>query len=266
MPTDAQTSPAATLERRGAVGLITLNRPDAMNAVDADLSTAVGEALETLQADPRIRVAVITGSGRAFCAGADLKELAAGRDIGAREHPEWGFAGLVRHFIDKPLIAAVNGFALGGGTEIILACDLAVVGEDAELGLPEVRRGLVAAAGGLLRLPRQVPLKISLEMALTGRPIAARVAEQWGLVNRVVPQSEVLDTALALADTIAANAPLSVRASKRVIHDVAAFGADWSDEIWAMNRRRTKEVFASADAAEGPRAFAEKRAPLWRGA
>ena len=265
MPTDDETSPAEILERRGAIGLITLNRPDAMNAVNADLATAVGEALETIQADPGIRVAVVTGSGRAFCAGADLKELAAGRSIGAREHPEWGFAGLVRHFIDKPLIAAVNGFALGGGTEIVLACDLAVVSENAELGLPEVRRGLVAAAGGLLRLPRQVPLKVALEIALTGRPITARVAEQWGLVNRVVPQSQVLEAALEMAATIAVNAPLSVRATKRVIHDVAAFGSDWGEDIWTMNDQEAKAVFASADAAEGPCAFAEKRAPRWRG-
>ncbi|HSV39675.1 MAG TPA: enoyl-CoA hydratase-related protein, partial [Nocardioidaceae bacterium] len=137
-----------TLERRGSIALITLNRPDSMNAVNAELSTALGEAIETLQQDADLRVGIITGSGRAFCAGADLKELAQGRSVMAPAHPEWGFAGLVQHFIDKPLIAAVNGFALGGGTEIMLACDLAVVSEEAKLGLPEVQRGLVAAAGG----------------------------------------------------------------------------------------------------------------------
>lgn len=258
-------SDAATLERRGAVAVITLNRPDAMNAVDSALSKAVGAALEELAGDPELRVGVVTGAGRAFCAGADLKALAQGRDISDPEHPEYGFAGLVQHFIDKPLIAAVNGFALGGGTEIMLACDLAVMSAEATLGLPEVKRGLVAAAGGLLRLPRQIPQKIALEMALTGTPIDAATALQWGLVNRVVPADEVLTVAVELADTIAANAPLAVRASKRIIHKAADFGSDWDAPIWQMNLEQTIPVFMSKDAAEGPRAFAEKRAPQWRG-
>ncbi|WP_067856670.1 crotonase/enoyl-CoA hydratase family protein [Nocardia shimofusensis] len=258
-------SEAATLQRRGAVAVITLNRPDAMNAVDSALSRAVGAALEELAGDPELRVGVITGAGRAFCAGADLKALAQGRDIGDPEHPEYGFAGLVQHFIDKPLIAAVNGFALGGGTEIMLACDLAVMSAEATLGLPEVKRGLVAAAGGLLRLPRQIPQKIALEMALTGTPIDAATALQWGLVNRVVPADEVLAVALELAETVAANAPLAVRASKRIIHKAADFGSDWDAPIWQMNLEQTMPVFMSKDAAEGPRAFAEKRAPRWRG-
>lgn len=259
------TEPAATLERIGHTALITLNRPDAMNAVNAALSAAVGDALETVQQDPALRVAVITGSGKAFCAGADLKELAAGRSIFAPDHPEWGFAGLVQHFVDKPLIAAVNGFALGGGTEILLACDLAVVSETAKFGLPEVKRGLVAAAGGLFRLPRQVPLKLALEVALTGEPITAQTAADWGLANRVVPAEKVLDTALELAETIAANAPLSVRASKRIAYRSASCGNDWDDEIWRLNSRECRDVFTSADAKEGPRAFAEKRPPVWHG-
>lgn len=258
-------SDAATLERRGPVAVITLNRPDAMNAVDSALSAAVGAALEELAGDPELRVGVITGAGRAFCAGADLKELSRGRDISDPDHPEYGFAGLVQHFVDKPLIAAVNGFALGGGTEIMLACDLAVMSEDAQLGLPEVKRGLVAAAGGLLRLPRQIPQKIALEMALTGASVDAAIAERWGLVNRVVPADQVLPVALELAEAIAANAPLAVRASKRIIHKAAAFGSDWEQPIWQMNMEQTIPVFMSKDAAEGPRAFAEKRAPQWRG-
>lgn len=176
MPDNGMADAPATFEQRGPVALITLNRPDAMNAVNAALSEAVGTALETVARDPEIRVAVITGAGRAFCAGADLKELAAGRGIYPPDHPEWGFAGLVQHFIDKPLIAAVNGYALGGGTEIMLACDLAVVSDQAKLGLPEVKRGLLAAAGGLLRLPRQVPVKLAMEVALTGEPIDAETA------------------------------------------------------------------------------------------
>ncbi|MFI9503910.1 crotonase/enoyl-CoA hydratase family protein [Nocardia sp. NPDC052566] len=256
---------AASLARHGHVAVITLNRPEAMNAVNAALSAAVGAALEELAADPELRAGVITGAGRAFCAGADLEELARGNGIHDPEHPEWGFAGLVQHFIDKPLIAAVNGFALGGGTEIVLASDLAVMSQDAQLGLPEVKRGLIAAAGGVLRLPRQIPPKIALEMALTGTPIDAAAAAHWGLVNRVVPAGQVLDTALELAETIAANAPLSVRASKRIIHRVNDFGSDWDRPIWQMSVEEATPVFVSADAKEGPRAFAEKRAPQWRG-
>ncbi|MGW2664078.1 crotonase/enoyl-CoA hydratase family protein [Nocardia tengchongensis] len=259
------TPPAALLERRDAIAVITLNRPEALNAVNGALSTAVGAALEEFATDPNLRVAVITGAGRAFCAGADLKALAAGERIHADGHEEWGFAGLVTHFIDKPIIAAVNGFALGGGTEIMLACDLAVVSEDAKLGLPEVKRGLAAAAGGLLRLPRQIPLKLALELMLTGEAVDAATAAQWGLVNRVVPADRVLDAALELADRIAANAPLSVRASKRVAYRVADFGSDWSEELWAMNAEELGPLFRSDDAKEGPRAFAEKRAPRWQG-
>ncbi|MEV0296401.1 crotonase/enoyl-CoA hydratase family protein [Nocardia sp. NPDC050710] len=256
---------AATLERRGHIAVITLNRPEAMNAVNSALSRAVGAALDELATDPDLRVGVITGAGRAFCAGADLKELAAGGAIHDPDHPEYGFAGLVQHFVDKPLIAAVNGFALGGGTEIVLACDLAVMSEDAALGLPEVKRGLFAAAGGLLRLPRQIPPKIALEMALTGTPIDAADAAHWGLVNRVVPAAAVLDTAVELAATIAANAPLSVRATKRIMHRVNDFGSEWDDPIWRMSFEEATPVLRSKDALEGPRAFTDKRAPRWRG-
>ncbi|WP_433754754.1 crotonase/enoyl-CoA hydratase family protein [Nocardia sp. CA-135398] len=256
---------AATLRRQGHIAIITLNRPEAMNAVNSALSIAVGAALEELATDPELRAGVITGAGRAFCAGADLKELARGNGIHDPRHPEYGFAGLVQHFIDKPLIAAVNGFALGGGTEIVLACDLAVMSAEAELGLPEVTRGLFAAAGGVLRLPRQIPPKIAHEMVLTGAPIDAAAAAQWGLVNRVVPADQVLPTAIALAETIAANAPLSVRASKRIMHRANEFGSDWENPMWEMSMQEAGPIFASKDALEGPRAFAEKRAPRWRG-
>ncbi|WP_433677746.1 crotonase/enoyl-CoA hydratase family protein [Nocardia sp. CA-119907] len=256
---------AATLHREGHIAIITLNRPEAMNAVNAVLSIAVGAALEELAADRDLRAGVITGAGRAFCAGADLKELARGNGIHDPQHPEYGFAGLVQHFVDKPLIAAVNGFALGGGTEIVLACDLAVMSADAHLGLPEVSRGLFAAAGGVLRLPRQIPPKIAHEMVLTGTPIDATAAAHWGLVNRVVPAERVLPAAMELAETIAANAPLSVRASKRIMHRVNEFGSEWDNPIWEMSFREAAPIFTSKDALEGPRAFAEKRAPQWRG-
>lgn len=257
--------PAVTLQRIGHTALITLNRPDAMNAVDAALSIALGNAVAELAADPELRVGVVTGAGRAFCAGADLKALASGQNIMDTDHPERGFAGFVKHFIDKPIIAAVNGFALGGGTEIMLASDLAVVSADAKLGLPEVKRGLAAAAGGLLRLQRQIPLKLALEVALTGDLIDAETALRWGLVNRVVPADQVLDTALALAEKIAANAPLSVQASKRIIYRSAEFGSEWKDDIWSMSMQELGPVLMSKDAREGPRAFAEKREPKWRG-
>ncbi len=256
---------AVLFERIGHVALITLNRPDAMNAVNSAVAAGLGNALAELAADKELRVGVITGAGRAFCAGADLKALASGENIMDVDHLEWGFAGFVKHFVDKPIIAAVNGFALGGGTEIILASDLAVVSDQAKLGLPKVKRGLAALAGGLLRLQRQIPLKLALEVALTGDPVDAVTALRWGLVNRVVPTDQVVDTALELAAKIAANAPLSVQASKRIIHRAAEFGSEWDDDIWQMNMLECGPVLFSKDAKEGPRAFAEKREPQWRG-
>lgn len=264
--TNPVNAPAATLERSGGVGVITLNRPAALNAVNADLSAAVGAALEELDADPALRVGVVIGAGRAFCAGADLKAIAAGRSITAPDHPEWGFAGLVEHPVNKPLIAAVNGFALGGGTEIVLACDLAVLSEDAALGLPEVKRGLFAAAGGLIHLPRQIPAKVAMELALTGEPLPAADALRWGLVNRVAPAGQVLDSALELAARIAANAPLSLHTSKRMIRHAVATGSEWDRDVWALQAREIESILASRDALEGATAFAEKRPPVWTGA
>jgi len=266
----AGTEPAARYEVGDGVAIITLNRPQALNAVNADLSTAVGEGLEAAAADPGVRVVVVTGTGRSFCAGADLKELARQRPVHAHGHPEWGFAGLIRHWIDKPVIAAVNGFAMGGGTEIVLACDLVVAAETAVFGLPEVKRGLLAAAGGVVRLQRQLPLKRALELALTGDAVDAATAERWGLVNRVVPADQVLDVALDLATRIAANAPLSLQQTKRMLYrtlsGVSDWNADWAGEDpWAVNQEAVSTVFSSSDALEGPRAFAEKRQPKWEG-
>ncbi|WP_424936328.1 MULTISPECIES: crotonase/enoyl-CoA hydratase family protein [Bacteria] len=269
--TPARTSGSAALyDVRGRVALITFNRPSALNAVNAPLSTAVGAGLERAAADPGIHAVVVTGAGRAFCAGADLKALARGESLTAQDHPEWGFAGLTRHWIDKPVIAAVNGYAMGGGTEIVLASDLAVAADDAVLGLPEVTRGLIAAAGGLIRAQHQIPLKRALEMALTGDPITATTAQEWGLVNRLVPSGEVVGAALALAARIAENAPLAVRRSKALIHATASAAAGWdptwtATEPWAANQAAMAEVFASSDAVEGARAFAERRRPDWTG-
>lgn len=259
------TEQAALYERRGHIGIVTLNRPHALNAVNAELSAGAGNALAGADADPEVRAIVITGAGRAFCAGADLKEIAQRRRIDAPEHPEWGFAGIVRHWVATPTIAAVNGFAFGGGTEIVLACDLAVADEKAELGLPEVKRGLLAAAGGVIRLPRVVPVKIALEIGLTGRPVPAGEAAQLGLVNRVAPEGKALEVALELAEAIAANAPVSVRETKRVMYQSREAGSDWGEDAWALNDQAVRRVMSSADSREGPRAFAEKRAPRWAG-
>lgn len=256
--------PAALYERRGDIALITLNRPRALNAVNGALATAVGKHLEEANDDDEVRVVVITGAGRAFCAGADLKALAAGEDTSAEGHPEWGFAGYVRHWSAKPTIAAVNGFALGGGTELVLASDLAVVDEEAKLGLPEVKRGLFAAAGGVIRMQQQIPRKVALELALTGEPVTAAQAKELGLINRVAPAGTALEIALGLAEIIAANAPVAVRESKAMIHRTAN-SPDWGDEAWESNRNALKIVFTSEDAMEGPRAFAEKRQPVWKG-
>lgn len=263
--TGEQQPSAVTLERRAAVGLITLNRPEALNAVDSRLSAALGGALDEFQADDSLRVGVLTGAGRAFCAGADLKAIAAGRPITAPEHPEWGFAGLVEHPVDKPLVAAVNGFALGGGTEIVLACDLAVLSEDASLGLPEVTRGLFAGGGGLIHLPRQLPLKVAMEAALVGDPIPAAEALRWGLVNRVAPTTDVLTVALELAGRIADNAPLSVRTGKRMVRAAVGTDSAWDRDVWAHQTRELRDILASRDAREGASAFTEERPPVWTG-
>jgi enoyl-CoA hydratase/carnithine racemase len=260
------TETAPTIATRvGHVAVLTLNRPGSLNAVDAALATAAGLALADAAADPEVRAIVLTGAGRAFCAGADLREVAAGRDTSAAGHPEWGFAGIVRQFVATPVIAAINGPALGGGAELVLAADLAVADETAILGFPEVTRGLFAAAGGVLRLQRQVPEKVALELALTGDPIDAATAHRLGLVNRVVPAGTALDAAVVLAERIAANAPLAVRASKYLLRRSAALGSDWDDAVWDENERHLGHVLASDDAVEGPTAFAEKRPPVWRG-
>jgi crotonobetainyl-CoA hydratase len=258
--TDSIFEPAALYRVVDGVAIITLNRPKALNAVNADLSTAVGEGLEAAAADPDVRAVVVTGTGRAFCAGADLKEVAQQRSIAAHDHPEWGFGGFTRHWIDKPVIAAVNGFAMGGGTEIALACDLVVSADSATFGLPEVKRGLIAAAGGLVRLQRQVPLKRALEIALTGDAVDAATASEWGLVNKVVPADSVLDEALAIARRIAANAPIAVQQSKAMIYRTLAGTSDW-----ARNADAWDIIDRSEDRIEGPRAFAEKREPRWTG-
>jgi crotonobetainyl-CoA hydratase len=259
------TSPATVVARDGHVLVITLNRPEAMNSVNAELSLGVGEALEEAERDAEIRAVVVTGAGdRAFCAGADLKALSRGDDLSAPGHPEWGFAGYVRHHISKPTIAAVNGFALGGGTELALASDLVVSLASAHFGLPEVKRGIYAAAGGVLRLPLQVPRKVAMQMILTGEPVSALEAQRWGLVNEVV-DVDVLGAAVELAQRIAANAPLAVQASKRIALGLRDGAIASEHDAWALSGRERQRLFRTEDATEGPRAFAEKREPVWKG-
>ncbi|GAB20632.1 putative enoyl-CoA hydratase [Gordonia effusa NBRC 100432] len=262
-----ETSLAVLVENRGHVAVITINRPEARNAVNSAVADGLGIALEEADQNPEIRAIVLTGSGdRSFCAGADLKAIASGEGISPTDpaHQKWGFAGVVSHSISTPVIAAVNGTALGGGTEIVLASDLAIAAERATFGLPEVKRGLIAGAGGAFRIVDALPKKVGMEILLTGRAISATHAAELGLINRVVPDADVVDAAIELAEEIAANAPLAVQASKRLARGIFDGGVPSEDAQWAANTKEIISVFSSKDAQEGPRAFAEKRAPKWR--
>jgi crotonobetainyl-CoA hydratase len=262
--TAADTAAGALTERRGNVLLITLNRPEARNAVNAAVSTALGDALHTAQHDSEVRAVVLTGAGQTFCAGADLKAISRRENIFHPEHAEWGFAGYVQHVIDKPIIAAVNGTALGGGTEIALASDLVVAEERTTFGLPEVKRGLIAGAGGVFRIVDQLPRKVAMELILTGEPMSSADALRWGLINQVVPDGSVVDAALALAERITVNAPLAVWASKRVARGVDDGAVPDEQPGWNRTIREMGAVLRSKDAREGPLAFAEKRPPVWK--
>ena len=257
--------PAALVERRGNVEVITINRPEARNAVNGDVSIAVGDALEQANKDPGVWAVVITGTGdKSFCAGADLKAISRRENLYHPDHGEWGFAGYVHHFIDKPTIAAVNGTALGGGTEIALASDLVVADERATFGLPEVKRGLVAAAGGVFRIVDALPRKVAFEMMFTGDPISAAEAAQWGMINQVVPDGTALQAALVLAERITVNAPLAVQVSKRVAYGVDDGVVTEEEPKWSRLLREVSSLLRSEDAKEGPLAFAEKRQPAWK--
>jgi len=249
-------------ERRGHVEILTLNRPEARNAINGAVSRAMSSAMDELAADDECWVVVITGSGdKAFSAGMDLKAFATGEGgdiMGARG----GFGGLTQRSFPKPIIAAVNGSALAGGFEIMLSCDLVVAAAHATFGIPEAKRGLIAGAGGLIRMPKRLPMAVALELAMTGDPIDAERAMALGLVNKVVPAESLLSEALELADRIAANAPLAVRYSKSVMKRAAELP---ESEGWAINAEAVGVVFSSADAMEGPIAFAEKRPPNWQG-
>jgi enoyl-CoA hydratase len=245
--------------REGNVLVLTLNRPESRNAINLALAHAIAAAMDAFEADDELRVAVLTGAGKGFCSGMDLKGFSDGE---LPVLPGRGFAGLTQRSPAKPLIAAVEGFAVAGGCEIALACDLIVAAEDARFGLPEVKRGLVASGGGLLRMPQRIPYHVAMEMALTGESLGAHSARLHGLVNRVVPAGKALATALELARAVAANAPLAVAASKELVQK----SRDWpQDRMFELQEPLARRIGESADALEGARAFVGKRAPHWSG-
>jgi enoyl-CoA hydratase len=252
-------SEAVLSERRERVLVITINRPDQRNAVNAAVAAGIARALEQLDGDDALSLGVLTGAGKGFCAGMDLKAFVAGERPYAADR---GFAGITRRSAKKPLIAAIEGFAVAGGLEIALACDLIVASRGAKLGIPEVKRSLVAAGGGLLRLPRVLPRNIAMELALTGDPILAERGFELGLVNRLTEPGQALTTALELAEQIAVNGPLALAASKRILGE----SVDWpEDEFFERQGEIAGPVMSSEDAREGATAFAEKRAPIWKG-
>jgi enoyl-CoA hydratase len=245
-------------EADGPLLLITIDRPEARNAVNAAVAQGIAEALDRLDADDALQVAILTGAGGFFCAGMDLKSFVAGE----RPHVEGrGFAGIVEHGPRKPIIAAIEGFAVAGGFEVALACDLIVAARGVRLGIPEVKRSLVAAGGALLRLPRRMPYHLAMEMALTGDPITAERAHEVGVVNRLSPPGRAVDVARELAGAITPNGPLALDATKRILQEAP----DWPlEEAWERQAAIAGPVFGSEDAREGAVAFADKRPPVWR--
>lgn len=258
---------AVRTERRGAVLEVTLDRPKA-NAINAGLSRELGEIFTAFGEDTDLRVCILTGAGeRFFSAGWDLKAAASGEEEIGGDHGLGGFAGLTELFtLDKPVIAAINGFAAGGGFELALACDILVAAEHVACFLPEVSIGLIADAGGVLRLPKRLPRSIANELLLTGRRASAEELAKWGVVNKVVPRPELMSTAWALAEAIAQNAPLSLAATKAVLRETEGLSVQ---EGYALLRDNPpsayRELYASEDIKEGPLAFAEKRKPVWKG-
>lgn len=254
MPTD----PVVKIEQDDRILIVTINRPDARNAINRDVSFGLSDAMDRLDEDPSLSVAVITGAGGSFCAGMDLKAFVRGEDPSV---PGRGL-GFTERPPRKPVIAAVEGFALAGGTELALATDLIVASRTAMFGIPETKRGLVAGGGGLIRLPQRIPYQLAMELALTGDNLPATRAHHLGLVNRLTEPGEAIATALELARQITANGPLAIAVTKEII----TRARDWpTEEAFDNQRTMLEPVFTSADAKEGALAFAEKRAPVWSG-
>jgi enoyl-CoA hydratase len=248
-------------EQRGPFAVIKINRPEARNAVNGDVAQGIEEAIDKLEADDSIWVGILTGEPPVFCAGADLKEINSG-NAGALVTKRGGFAGFVQRERTKPVIAAVDGPALAGGTEIVLAADLVVASTTATFGIPEVKRSLVAGAGGLFRLGRKIPVNIAMELTLTGDPIDAARAHHFGLVNRLVEPGQALAEAIALAEQICANAPVAVRESRKIVLEAT----NAPDDVgWRMSVAGMATAMSSEDFSEGLTAFIEKRPPVWKG-
>lgn len=258
--TETETAaPAVITERRDNVLLITINRPEMRNAVNAAVAAGIGGALDELDADDSLSVGILTGAGGYFCAGMDLGAFVKGESAWFGDR---GFAGIAQRASRKPLIAAIEGFAVAGGMEIALSCDLIVAAAGAKMGIPEAKRSLVAAGGALLRLPKRMPYHVVMELALTGDPLPAERFHEFGIVNRVVEPGTAVDVALELAAAIAKSAPLAVIASKQVIQEQF----DWTlENEWEKQAAITGPVFISEDAKEGSLAFKEKRDPVWKG-
>ena len=247
------------VEVADGVMTVTLNRPKAKNAANKAIAVGVAAAMDELDSNDDIRVAILTGAGGTFCSGMDLKAFVTGEMPVVEGR---GFAGITEKPPQKPIIAAVEGYALAGGLELMITCDLVVAADNAKFGIPEVKRGLAAAGGGLLRLPQQIAPRLAMELALTGDFIGAERAAEMGLINRVVPAGTALDAAKELAATISANGPLAVRISKQVMVE----SSEWSkQDMWKEQQERVMPIFTSHDAIEGASAFAEKRAPKWTG-
>lgn len=265
--TDVEELSVLTDFREGVL-VVTLNRPRFRNAMNADMAEQVGDALEKAHHDPEVRVVILTGTGdQAFCSGGDLVAMSEGRSLEPADplKEAWGFGGVCCHPIDKPVIAAVNGFAIGGGAEIVLACDLVVAEETAVFSLPEVGNGFVASAGAAVRLPAWIPRPIAMELLLLARRFTAAEAYSWGLVNRVVPHGRALEEAFAMAEIIVRQAPRAVQATKRVVAGIVDREFVTERDAWERNLVEATANRATMDAKEGPRAFAEKRPPLWQG-
>ncbi len=257
-----QTEPVLLTERRGSTLILSINRPSAGNSVNPALAKSIDDALTMAEADDSVACVILTAAGnRFFCSGMDLKHLAA-HGMEGTTFPGSGFAGLTEREFCKPLICAVNGYALGGGTELALCCDLIIAAEHAQFGLPEVKRGIIAATGGPIRLMRAIPRAAAMEILLTGDAVSARRALELGLINRVVPAERLLDEALAMAERITVNAPLSVRGTKEIA--CKTYGLSIED-AFVVSKGISARIGATEDAREGPRAFAEKRPPVWKG-